>query len=110
MSPLQAQDKQTSVGHVTGVVDRTLNMAWLNVHTRQNQLNILIRRRIEAERKRHRTWETPCRGGGGKRWTRKGHAWSEKKFPEQLKKLIWILKEGELFHGVGDTLVFPHSS
>lgn len=49
-------------------------------------------------------------GGGGKRWTRKGHAWSEKKFPEQLKKLIWIPKEGELFHGVGDTLVFPHSS
>lgn len=65
MSPLQAQDKQTSVGHVTGVVDRTLNMAWLIVHTRQNQLNILIKRRIEAERKRHRTWETPCSGGGG---------------------------------------------
>lgn len=72
MSPLQAQDKQTSVGHVTGVVDRTLNMAWLIVHTRQNQLNILIKRRIEAERKRHRTWETPCSGGGGKALDKKG--------------------------------------
>lgn len=83
------------------------------VHTRQNQLNVLIKRRIEAERKRHRTWETPCSGEGWeweKPWTRKGHAWSEKKFPELLKKLIWILKEGEPFHGVGDTLVFPHSS